>query len=226
LSSCAEELIKELKEAIVNLDPDKAREVAEKALKQGIDIKLLINEGIGKAMQRVGELYEQGEYFLPELLLAGEAATEVLKALEPKLKAEVIKPKGVIVIGTVEGDLHDIGKNLVAMVLRANGFEVHDLGRDVPVKEFVKKAIEVDADIVAMSALLTTTMIKMRDVIEELKKAGIRDKVKVLVGGAPVTADFAREIGADGYAEDAIEAVRVAEELVRAKYGGKLRSEF
>jgi corrinoid protein of di/trimethylamine methyltransferase len=167
-------------------------------------------------MDEVGELYSTGEYFLPDLILGGEAMKTALAVLEPALKAsgqsrEVL---GVVVLGTVKGDIHEIGKSLVGSMLAANGFEVYDVGIDIEASEFVAKAQEVQADIVALSALLTTTMLHQRDVIEHLAEAGLRERVKVMVGGSPVTQGWADQIGADGFAEDAANAVVAAKKLM------------
>jgi len=211
-----EELLNRVKELLANIEIDKVKDAVEEALKAGIPAIRIIEEGLGEGMRIVGDKFEKGEYFLAELVAAGETFKEVLEMLKPKLMQEgkALKKLGRVVIGTVRGDLHDIGKNIVATMLESAGFEVYDLGVDVPPEEFVNKAKEVNADIVAMSALLTTTMIEMKNVIEELKKAGIRDKVKVIIGGAPITEEFAREIGADAYAEDAVKAVEVCKRLI------------
>jgi 5-methyltetrahydrofolate--homocysteine methyltransferase len=160
-------------------------------------------------MEVVGEKYERNEYFLAELIMAGETMKEGMKTLEPHLKAGELKRVGKVVIGTVRGDLHDIGKNIVATLLSAAGFDVIDLGVDVPPEKFVEAVKENSPDIVGMSALLTTTMVEMEDIIKELKKAGLRDKVKVIIGGAPITREYAEKIGADAAARDAVEGVNI-----------------
>jgi len=217
------EILEKIKNYLANIEIDKVPDAVKEALNKGIPPLKIINEALAPAMNIVGKKFEEGEYFLAELVAAGETFKEVLGILRPLLlkSREKIKRLGKVVIGTVRGDLHDIGKNIVATMLESAGFEVYDLGADVPPEEFVKKAKEVNADIVAMSALLTTTMIEMKNVIEELKKAGIRDKVKVIIGGAPVTEEFAREIGADAYAEDAVKAVEVCKRLIEEKKKGK-----
>lgn len=217
------EILEKIKNYLANIEIDKVPDAVKEALNKGIPPLKIINEALAPAMNIVGKKFEEGEYFLAELVAAGETFKEVLDILRPLLlkSGEKIKRLGKVVIGTVRGDLHDIGKNIVATMLESAGFEVYDLGADVPPEEFVKKAKEVNADIVAMSALLTTTMIEMKNVIEELKKAGIRDKVKVIIGGAPVTEEFAREIGADAYAEDAVKAVEVCKRLIEEKKKGK-----
>lgn len=205
-----------LKDNIVNLEYEKAKEAARKALEAGIEPAHII-KAIAEAMDVVGKKYEKGEYFLSELIVAGELGKELTKMLEPYLKKEEIKRIGKVVIGTVKGDLHDIGKNIVAMMLEVAGFEVIDLGADVPPERFVEAVKREKPDIVAMSALLTTTMVEMKNVIEALKEAGVRDKVKVIVGGAPITRDFAESIGADGYGIDAIEGVRICKRWMQEK---------
>ena len=203
--------LQKIKECLVNMDLEGAKENAKKALEAGANPQDIISRGIAEGMDIVGRKFEEGEYFLSELLVAGEIAKEILKILNPYIKSGEVKLKklGKVVIGTVRGDLHDIGKNIVAMMLNAAGFEVIDLGADVPPEKFVEAARENDANIVAMSALLSVTMPEMKVVIDELKKAGLRDKVKVIVGGAPVTEEYAKEIGADGYGENAIEGVKI-----------------
>ncbi len=218
--SSKEEILEKIKNLLVNIEIDKVEEAVKEALKAGIPPLEIIEKGLAPAMRIIGDKFEKGEYFLAELVAAGETFKEILnKYLKPELmkRGETTKKLGKVVIGTVRGDLHDIGKNIVATMLESAGFEVYDLGVDVPPEEFVKKAKEVNADIVAMSALLTTTMMEMKNVIEELKKAGIRDKVKVIVGGAPITEEFAREIGADAYGEDAVKAVKICKQLLGIK---------
>jgi len=212
-----EELIEKLKSAVLEFDADGAVEAAKQAISAGIDPVEAIESGIAAALKVIGDKFDKGELFLMHLIAAAEAAK---KAIDDVLQPEIIKRKearktlGKVVIGTVAGDIHDIGKNIVAAMLFAAGFEVHNLGKDVPVEEFVNKAKELNVDIVAMSALLSTTLPVQKEVIEALKKAGIRDKVKVMVGGAPVTREWAEQIGADGYGADALEAVSVAKRLV------------
>ncbi len=174
-----------------------------------------INKGFVVGVNHVGEEFSCGNAFLPELVMAGEAMKSAVEILEPELNRRGTKREilGKVVLGTVEGDIHDIGKTLVGTMMSAAGFQVYDLGVDVPIMEIVEKAREVDADIVAISALLTTTMVKQKDVIEALQDMGL-EKVKVMVGGAPVTRSWMEEIGADGYSEDAIGAVAVAKDLM------------
>ena len=212
----SEELFKQMAQAVIEGDDEEAASLAQQALDQGVAPLDAINKGFTPGMDEVGELYSTGEYFLPDLILGGEAMKTALAVLEPALKAsgqsrEVL---GVVVLGTVKGDIHEIGKSLVGSMLAANGFEVYDVGIDIEASEFVAKAQEVKADIVALSALLTTTMLHQRDVIEHLAEAGLREQVKVMVGGSPVTQGWADQIGADGFAEDAANAVVVAKKLM------------
>jgi corrinoid protein of di/trimethylamine methyltransferase len=212
----SEELFKRMAQAVIDGDPDEAAALAQQALDQGVDPLEAINKGYTPGMDVVGELYTTGEYFLPDLILGGEAMKAALAILEPVLKAggQQRKVLGTIVLGTVKGDIHEIGKALVGSMLSANGFQVYDLGIDIEAEEFVVKAREHNADIVALSALLTTTMLHQRDVIDHLAEAGLRDRVKVIVGGSPVTQAWADDIGADGYAEDAAGAVVVSKKLM------------
>jgi len=212
--------LKEIADAILALDAETVAEKVRRALEEGVDPDKIIKDGLSKGLKMVGDKFENGEFFLMHLIAAAEAAKKSMnELLLPEIKKRKISRKvvGRVVIGTVAGDIHNIGKDIVASILFAAGFEVHNLGEDVPVDEFVKKIIELDADILAASALLTVTMPVQREIIEALKKAGIRDKVKVIVGGAPVTREWADEIEADGYAPDAIEAAEVAKKLLRKK---------
>jgi corrinoid protein of di/trimethylamine methyltransferase len=212
----SQELFKQMAQAVIDGDDDEATALAQQAVDQGVDPLESINKGFTVGMDEVGELYASGEYFLPDLILGGEAMKAALAVLEPALKAsgQSRDVLGTVVLGTVKGDIHEIGKSLVGSMLSANGFDVFDLGIDIEAGEFVDKAREHKADIVALSALLTTTMLHQRDVIEHLAEAGLRDRVKVLVGGSPVTQGWADDIGADGFAEDAAGAVVVAKKLM------------
>jgi len=214
----SEDLFKQMAQAVIDGDDDEATVLAQQALEEGVDPLEAINKGYTAGMDVVGELYTTGDYFLPDLILGGEAMKAALAALEPALKAsgQVREVLGIVVLGSVKGDIHEIGKSLVGSMLSANGFEVYDLGIDIEADEFVTKAREYNADIVALSALLTTTMLHQRDVIELLAEAGFRDQVKVMVGGSPVTQGWADQIGADGFAEDAAGAVVVAKKLMGA----------
>ncbi|MBS7642907.1 MAG: corrinoid protein [Candidatus Bathyarchaeia archaeon] len=209
MSSKREEILARLRDCIVNFDIDGIKDAAREAIEAGIPAYEAIMEGMAKGMDIVGRKYEEGEYFLAELIMAGETMKEGMKILEPYLKAGDIPKLGRVVIGTVEGDLHDIGKNIVVTLLSASGFDVIDLGVDVTADKFVEAVKQYKPDIVGMSALLTTTMVNMKKVIEALKEAGLRDSVKIIVGGAPLTEEFAKEIGADGYAPDAVLGVEI-----------------
>ncbi len=211
------EMVEKLAQAVIEGEPDDAEELAKQALDQGLDPLTCINEGLTKGIQRVGDLFASGEYFLPELIIGAEAMKRALAVLEPAMVGDQSREVvGRVVLGTVEGDMHEIGKTLVGTMLIANGFKVIDLGVDQSADQFIAAVKENDADIVGASALLTTTMLQQKKIIEALEEAGLRDQVKVMVGGAPVTESFASEIGADGYAEDAISAVDLAFRLVDA----------
>ena len=214
----SEDLFKAMAQAVIDGDDDEATALAQQALEQGVDPLEAINKGYTAGMDVVGEMFSTGDCFLPTLILGGEAMKAALATLEPALKAsgQARKVLGTVVLGTVKGDIHEIGKSLVGSMLAANGFEVYDLGIDIEADEFVAKAREYNADIVALSALLTTTMLHQRDVIELLAEAGFRERVKVMVGGSPVTQGWADQIGADGFAEDATGAVVVAKRLMDA----------
>ncbi len=200
-------------DAIIEGDEDKALEEAKTLLAQGVPPIDIINQGLITAMEEIGRLYKEEEIFIPEMMMAAQAVTEVINTLKPHMPAGS-GSRGAIVIGTVEGDIHDIGKNLVALLLYSNGYTVHDLGNNVAPDEFVAAAQEYNADIVALSALLTTTMENMDHTIEAFTEAGLRDKVKIIIGGAPVTVEYAEEIGADGYSDDAQGAVELAGRLL------------
>jgi corrinoid protein of di/trimethylamine methyltransferase len=212
-----QELFDNLTQAVVEGEPEDAEELAKQALDQGLDPLACINEGLTRGIDRVGELFASGEYFLPDLIIGGEAMKAALAVLEPALaedqEREVV---GRVVLGTVEGDLHEIGKTLVGTMLTANGFLVTDIGIDRPAADFVAAVKETNATLVGASALLTTTIPEQQRIIEALAEAGLHARVKVMVGGAPVTQSWADKIGADGYAKDAIAAVAVAKRLVGA----------
>ena len=201
---------KEIYQAVLEGDLETTKSLVESTMKTGSSADSILRGGMIPAMSEAGRLFEEGEYFVPELLIAARAMQGGLELLKPQLVAEDVKPVGKIVIGTVKGDLHDIGKNLVGMMLQGAGFEVTDLGSDVDAQKFVDAVKSSGATVIGMSALLTTTMSNMPSTIEALKAAGIRDQVKVIVGGAPLTKAFADQIGADGYAPDASQAAKLA----------------
>jgi corrinoid protein of di/trimethylamine methyltransferase len=204
-----------MQRAVVDGDRDAARALASSAVAAGADLLAVVERGFAAGIRRVGELWEEGEYFLPELIQGAEAMKAAMAVLQPALGALQAdgRPRGRVVIGTVPGDLHDIGKGLVATLLAAHGFEVHDLGADVPIATFVRTARDVDADVVAASALLTTTMLGQRELVSALERAALPRRPRVLVGGAPAGEAWAAEIGA-AYAENALRAVAVCESLV------------
>ncbi len=210
-----QEFYDKLAQAVINGDGEIAIETAKAALAAGLDPLACINNGLTEGMNRVGDLFSSGEYYLPDLIIGGDAMKAAMTVLEPALsdnqEREVL---GKVVIGTVKGDLHEIGKTLVATLLSANGFQVIDIGIDKSPADFLNAAIEADADIVGVSALLTTTMVVQEQIIEALEDAGLRDKVKVMVGGAPVNQSWADQIGADAYGEDAISAVTITKKLM------------
>jgi corrinoid protein of di/trimethylamine methyltransferase len=213
----SEELFKQMAQTIIDGEEEVAAELAQKALDEGIDPLQAITEGYMPGVNEVGDSFACGQAFLPELVMAGEAMKAAVAVLEPAMKAAGTQRQilGKVVLATVEGDIHEIGKSLVGTMLTSAGFEVYDLGVDVATADVLAKAEEVDADIVGLSALLTTTMVKQKEVIDEITKRGM--KVKVMVGGAPVTREWVQKIEADGYSEDAIGAVKVAVELMGAK---------
>jgi corrinoid protein of di/trimethylamine methyltransferase len=210
------ELFEKMAQSIIDGEDEIAAELAKESIDAGIDPLDAINQGFVKGVNVVGDEFSCGNAFLPELVMAGEAMKAAIEVLEPELarRGTTRQVLGKVVVATVEGDIHDIGKTLVGTMMSAAGFEVFDLGVDVPIVDIVAKAREVDADIIGVSALLTTTMTKQRDVIEAVEDMGLGEKVKVMVGGAPVTRAWMEEIGAAGYSEDAIGAVNVAKELM------------
>jgi 5-methyltetrahydrofolate--homocysteine methyltransferase len=203
-----------LYDAILAGDEKAAAAAAREAIAAGVDPVALIADTMIPAMDEVGQLFEQEDYFVPELLLAGRAMKTAMELLRPLLVAAGAKPSGVILVGTVQGDLHDIGKNLVASMLEGGGFEVHDLGADVTPEQFVAAIRQYDPQVICLSALLTVTMPAMKTTIDAIAGAGIRDKVKVLIGGAPVNEQYARSIGADGYGATANDAVSLSRQLI------------
>jgi len=209
------EILKEVANAVISGDRKGIQELVEKALNEGISPEDIINKGLLSGMSVIGERFKKNEIFVPEVLVSARAMQKGMEILKPLIAKSSGIIKGKIVIGTVKGDLHDIGKNLVAMMLEGAGYQIIDLGIDVPPERFVQAIKENRPDVVGMSALLTTTMPQMKVTIDVIKKEGLRDKVKIIVGGAPVTEEFAKEIGADGYAEDAYSAVELVNRLLK-----------
>jgi len=209
-----EQLLKELSDAVVDMDEEKTVDISHAVLQNGIDAYEAIDKGLADGMDRAGQLFEQEEYFVPELLICSDAMYAGLDILKPHLKASGDGEKQKLVIGVIEGDTHDIGKNLVKIMVETSGFEIIDLGRDIPPRQFVDKAIEVGAAVIGISTLMTTTMDGMREVVRLLEAEQVRERFKVMVGGGPISQSFADRIGADGYAVNAAEAVRVARQLV------------
>jgi corrinoid protein of di/trimethylamine methyltransferase len=208
--------LKQLYESVVSGDAKKTQALTQQALAEGVDPLKLVNDYMVPAMDEVGRRFEANEYFVPELLISARAMKAALEIIRPLLTARGDQPLGRVAIGTVKGDLHDIGKNLVGSLLEGGGFEVIDLGVNVTPEKFIATINEKKANIIAMSALLTTTMPSMKTTIDALKQAGVRNKVKVLIGGAPITQKYADEIGADGYSENAVGAVALAKKAVTA----------
>jgi len=210
------EILAKLQQSIEEFDSDLAVEAANEAITAGIDPIMAINEGLSKGMQTISNLFDEGEIFVPQILLAAEAFEEAVKILTSVLPEDLKKQasRGKVLIHTVQGDIHDVGKNIVKTMLAASGFEVIDLGRDVPVDEVIRKAKELEVDIISGSALMTTTMPAQREIIKALEEEGIRHKFKCLFGGAPVSPEWVAKIGADGYAENASEAIEKAKALL------------
>jgi len=219
LSKTPEELIKKVVDAILEYDPEKTTEAVKEALNAGVPPLEIMEKGVTQALKEVGKMFSEGKIFLPELIMVGEAGKAALSILEPKIKErkETIKSYGKVLLATVEGDIHDIGKSLVGAVLMANGFEVIDIGVDVPTDKLVEKVKELKPDVVGLSALMTTTMLNQEKVIKKLEEAGLRDTVKVIVGGAPVTEEWAKKIGADAYGADAMDTVKKIKKLLGVK---------
>lgn len=213
-----QELLRAQREAILEGDRELAVRLATEAVEAGVDLRRCIENGYAAGIQEVGRLWEEGEYFLPELVQGADAMKAAMQTLRPELLrgAEHLDGGHKVVIGTIAGDIHDIGKTLVATILEANGFEVIDLGADVPILDFIERAQQEQARIIGLSALLTTTMSGQGELIEQLHARGIRDRFAVMVGGAPVTRAYAEEIGADGYATNAMGALSEARRLVGA----------
>lgn len=203
-------IISELNQSLKEGSVDGVKKGVEDALAEGLSAGEILNQGLLDAMNEIGEKFSNNEIFVPEVLIAARAMNAGMEVLKPRLVEEGVESRGRVVLGTVAGDLHDIGKNLVRMMMEGAGFEVIDLGTDVSPKEFVEAVRENKPDILAMSALLTTTMTNMEEVIEAVKEAGLREDLYIMIGGAPITVDFAEDVGADDYADDAAEAARKA----------------
>lgn len=206
--------LKQLAEAVISGNASRSKELTQEAMDGGVPVREILDEGLIAGMDEVGDRFRKNLFYVPEVLIAARAMNEAMELLEPELMKAGIEPIGTVVLGTVKGDLHDIGKNLVGMMLKGGGFKVVDVKVDVLPEKFVAAVKENDAKILGLSALLTTTMVAMKDVLEALKESGLAGKVKTMVGGAPVTQSFADEIGADGYAPDAASAVGKAKELL------------
>ena len=212
-------MLNEMKRAIIEGDREKAETLAREAVSSGMDLNVAIEQGFVPGIQEVGDLWDKGEYFLPELITSAECMKAAMDILQPVLaKADMeARSLGKVVIGTIEGDIHDIGKNLVAAMLGANGFDVVDLGADVKLDRFISAARDLKADLICVSALLTTTMLRQKTLVGNLKELGLHGPVKIMVGGAPVNRKWADEIGAHGYASDAMSAVEAAKKLMEAR---------
>ncbi len=207
-------ILEDLADSIIKGQAPKAQELTQKALDDGMEPSQVLTNGLIAGMDVVGKKFKNNEFYVPEVLIAARAMKQGMQILKPKLAESGVEPLGRFVVGTVKGDLHDIGKNLVAMMMEGAGYEVIDLGVDVTPDKFIAAVKENNAGIVGMSALLTTTMVKMQDTIKALEEEGLRDSVKIFVGGAPLTQNYSDEIGADGYAADAASAVELAKEIV------------
>lgn len=209
-------LLESMKQSIIDGDPDRARDLCQRGLSEGLNPLDAINRGFIPGLSAVGAQFEEGEMFLPDLVLAGEAMKAATAILEPEIQKAggARESLGKVVLGTVRGDIHEIGKTLVGTMLSANGFEVFDLGLDVPFENFAAKAKEINADIIGVSALLSTTMIGQKGIVEVMERNGLRPRVKIIIGGAPVTQSWADEIGADGFGKDALAAVALAKSLM------------
>ncbi len=207
-----QELLEKLANGVVNYDEEAVKEAAQEWLALGLDPNKAVFDGLVKGMQECGRLYEEQEYFVPELLMCADALYAGLDILRPHMKSEDVGVRGQVVMGVVQGDVHDIGKNLVKVMFEAAGFTVHDLGRDVPLEKFVEEQLRTDSEIVALSAMMTTTMVGMKNIIKAIKEKN--PKAKIMIGGAPVTEDIAAKFGADGYAKDASNALKDAINMI------------
>jgi corrinoid protein of di/trimethylamine methyltransferase len=210
-----------LQQAIIDFEDEAIQELTREALAAGLGPQEIILGGLAPGLEEVGRRYSEGEYFIPELVMCGNAMQAAMAILDPLIESQGARARaGRIVIGTVEGDLHDIGKNLVSSMLRGSGFEIHDLGVNVPAHVFVEQVARLQPDILALSALLLSTRATMREVVDALVEAGLRDRVRIIVGGAPVTQEYADSIGADGYGADAVDAAHVARRLMGERSAG------
>jgi 5-methyltetrahydrofolate--homocysteine methyltransferase len=211
------EQIEAIKDGVINAKHKEIADMTKKAISDGVDLNKIINEALISGMDVIGEKFSKNEIFVPEMLVSARTVKLALEIIKPLLKDDEIEDRGTILMGTVKGDMHDIGKNLVIMILEGAGFNVIDLGVDMSVEMFTQKVEEIKPDILGLSALLTTTMSEMKNVIEALEEKGLRNNVKVIVGGAPIDEKFAKQIGSDGYGKDASEAVRLARGFVEKK---------
>jgi len=213
-----EKILEEIKEALINLDEDRFLKLVKEALKKNVDASKIVFYSMSEGMREIGKLFEEGEYFLAEMIVAAEMFKKAMKILEPKLFEKVKKAReifrGRVVIGTVKGDIHDIGKSLVASMLRAAGYEVIDLGVDVPPEKFIEAVEKYEPDILGMSSLLTTTVHQMKEVIKLLEGKGLRRRVKVIIGGLATSPEYAKAIGADGWSRDAVQVVQLVDRLI------------
>ncbi|CEH35287.1 corrinoid protein [Romboutsia lituseburensis] len=217
MSNLKEELLKKLASCVVEMEDEEVIDIANEYIANEFEAYEGISKGLAAGMEEAGKLYEEEEYYIPELLLCSDAMYEGINILKPHLKKDSTKESYKAVVGVVEGDTHDIGKNLFKIMLETSGFEVYDLGRDVPCEEFINKAKELDADLIGLSTLMTTTMDNMQKIINMLKEEDIRDEFVVMVGGGPISQSFANKIGADGYAHEASKASKLAKELINKK---------
>jgi len=213
MSNTENDFHQKLSDAVVNMEDDAAASLSREVVASGFDAYEAIDKGLANGMERAGTLFEEEEYFIPELLMCSDAMYAGLDVLKPHIKTDEQAQKRKVVLGVIEGDTHDIGKNLVKIMLESSGFEVVDLGRDIPPAQFVEKAVETNADIIGLSTLMTTTMDGMRAVVDILKEKNLKEKFKVIIGGGPISPGFAKKIGADGYAGNAAGAVRLARDL-------------
>jgi corrinoid protein of di/trimethylamine methyltransferase len=209
--------LSKIKSSLIALDDAQVKALVQQALDEKVKAEAILEQGLVPGMIEVGKLFSRKEYFVPEILVAAEAFYAGFNLIDPLLKKSPARKKGKIMIGVVEGDIHDIGKNIVKVMVEAAGFSVRDLGKDVPTNKLVEEAAREKPDILCLSSLMTTTMVRMKEIIERLKEMNLRDRIKVIIGGAPVTEDYARQAGADGYAADAAEAVHLIERLINEK---------